>query len=69
MNEIKNITQDSRFRFPVPGVLFQHKGQEVDLRKITDERALQLAADESCKFIYLAQAAAPKPATDGKGGK
>lgn len=72
MNDTKDITNDSRFTFPVPGVLFLHRGQEIDLRKITEARAMQLAADDNCKFIQMA-AAAPKapaaPAANDKGGK
>jgi hypothetical protein len=53
MEEPKNITNDSRFNFPVPGVKFLHRGQEIDLRAITETKAMQLAAEEQCKFIAL----------------
>ena len=52
-NDKKDITGDGRFTFPKQGLCFMHKGNLVDLRAITEKRALQLAADKSCTFIEL----------------
>ena len=58
-----NATKDSRFRCPVPGTHFRHGTTTIDITKLSERKALRLAADPTCKFLYLAEAKGKVPAT------
>lgn len=62
MTDKKDISKDTRFRFPVPGRIFFFRGQDVDLQTISEERAMQLAKDPACKFLRLANTPVEAPA-------